>query len=295
VTELDLRCDHFMRATPDIETANQQVTRLGLRPSPPSPAADTGARYTVVTLGSHATDNIMFVEYMTHDDRARAAADWRMDDIFALLDAGGGMKALTFSTRDLDAAKAVLGEQPGGYRESITHLHDGQTVTTLNLGYVDVAGCPIGLIWYPQSFQDTLAGAPAVQHDFPLRRVDHMAVVPPDLDAATRYWCDVLGLRQLDDVDGPGFLIRRLQVGDMVIELLSSTRPDGPLAATPPGLMSVLACEVGDVAASVELARSRGFHPPDPAPGVLPGTLVSTIPGEETSGIVYQLLEYVSQ
>ena len=58
-------------------------------------------------------------------------------------------------------------------------------------------------------------------------------------------------------------------------------------------MLSVLACEVDDVAACVELARSRGFHPPDPAQGVLPGTLVSTIPGEETSGIVYQLLQYV--
>src|ERR1700735_1535567 len=146
MTALDLRCDHFMRATPDIETANQQMTRLGLIASPPSPAADTGARYTVVTLGSHATDNIMFVEYMTHDDRARAATDSRMDDMFALLDAGGGMKALTFSTKDLDAAKAVLAEQPGGYRESITHLHSGQTVTTLNLGYVEVAGWPMGFL-----------------------------------------------------------------------------------------------------------------------------------------------------
>jgi catechol 2,3-dioxygenase-like lactoylglutathione lyase family enzyme len=283
-----------MRATSDIETANQQMTRLGLTASAPAAAADTGARYTVVTLGSHASDNIMFVEYMTHDDRARAATDARMDDIFPLLDAGGGMKALTFATKDFDNAKAVLGEQPGGYRESVTHLHDGQTVVTLNLGYVDVAGCPIGLIWYPESFEQTVAAMPVVGHDFPLKRVDHMAVVPPDLDAATRYWCDVLGLQHLDDVDGPGLLIRRLQVGDMVIELLRSTSPSGPLAAAPVGLRPVLACEVDDVADCVELARSRGFHPPDPGPGVLPGTLVSTIPGEETSGIVYQLLQYVS-
>jgi catechol 2,3-dioxygenase-like lactoylglutathione lyase family enzyme len=295
MSALDLRCDHFMRATPDIETANQQMERLGLTASPPSPAADTGARYTVVTLGSHATDNIMFVEYMSHDDRERAAADSRMDDIFPLLDAGGGMKALTFSTKDLDAAKAVLGEQPGGFRESITHLHDGQTVVTLNLGYVDVAGCPMGLIWYPESFHETMAAMPTGRHDFPLKRVDHIAVLPPDLDAATRYWCDVLGLQQLDDIEASGFLIRRLQVGDMVIELLRSTSDNGPLAATPPGLLPVLACEVDDVAGCVELARARGFHPPDPAPGVLPGTLVSTIPGEETSGIVYQLLQYVAQ
>jgi hypothetical protein len=97
----------------------------------------------------------------------------------------------------------------------------------------------------------------------------------------------------LDDVQGPGFLIRRLKVGDMVIELLASTKSDGPLANAAPGLRPVLACEVDDVAACVEMARSRGFHPPDPAVGVLPGTLVSSIPAEETSGIVYQLLQYV--
>jgi catechol 2,3-dioxygenase-like lactoylglutathione lyase family enzyme len=282
-----------MRATPDIETANKQMTRLGLTASPPAAAADTGARYSVVTLGSHATDNTMYVEYMSHDDRARAATDSRMDDIFALLDAGGGMKALTFSTKDLAAAKAILGEQPNGYREMVTHLHDGQTVTTLNIGYVDVAGCPFGLIEYPDSFIAGMAARPATKHDFPLKRVDHIAVVPPDLDAATKYWCDILGLQQLDDVQGPGFLIRRLQVGDMVIELLRSTSADGPLANTAPGLLSVLACEVDDVAACVELARSRGFTPPDAAPGILPGTLVSTIPGEETSGIIYQLVQYV--
>jgi catechol 2,3-dioxygenase-like lactoylglutathione lyase family enzyme len=289
---LDLRCDHFMRATPDIETAHEQMTRLGLTASAPASAADTGARYSVVTLGSAATDNIMFVEYMTHTDRAQAAADSRMDDIFPLLDAGGGMKSLTFATTNLDAVKAVLDEQPGGYREAATKLANGRTLVTLNLGYVDVAGCPFGLIEYPPEAKTALAAMPVVTHDFPLKRVDHIAVIPPDLDAATRYWCDVLGLKQLDDVQGPGFLVRRLQVGDMVLELLWSTSADGPLAAAPPGLQSVLACEVDDLAACVDLARSRGFHPPDPAPGVLPGTLVSTIPSSETSGIVYQLLQY---
>jgi hypothetical protein len=179
VTALDLRCDHFMRATPDIETAHDQMKQLGLKASPPAPAADTGARYSVVTLGSFATDDVMFVEYMTHTDRARAAADSRMDDMFPLLDAGGGMKALTFSTHDLDAAKAVLGEQPGGFQETITHLHDGGTVTTLNLGNVEVAGCSMGLIWYPDAFTQTMTAVPAIEHRFPLKRVDHIAVVPP--------------------------------------------------------------------------------------------------------------------
>jgi catechol 2,3-dioxygenase-like lactoylglutathione lyase family enzyme len=282
--------DHFIRATPDIEAAHKEVTRLGLTASPPGPAGDTGAHYTVVTLGGPG--NRMFVEYMTHPDLGAAAADPGMADIVPLLEAGGGMRHVVFAVDDLAPVRDSFADQPGGFGERVAKVAGGLEVRTIAPGDTSAAGCVFGFVEYPTDMV-TLMAKMAPVHDFPLKRIDHIAVVPPDFEAGTRYWTDVLGVPVHAEIPGPGFVIRQMKVGDLMVELLGSTDPAGPLADTPPGLLPVLACEVDDVAACVELARSRGFTPPDPQPGILPGTLVSTIPATETSGIQYQLLQYV--
>ncbi len=77
-----------------------------------------------------------------------------------------------------------------------------------------------------------------------------------------------------------------------MIELLESSTSEGPIPRAPPGLLPVLTCEVDDPAGCVALACQRGFNPPDPGSGMVPGTRVSAMPAEEISGIQFQLLEY---
>ena len=68
---------------------------------------------------------------------------------------------------------------------------------------------------------------------------------------------------------------------------------DSPLHQRPPGLVSLASWEVDDLDAVVQQARATGFHPSDPATGVLPGTRTATISSPEMAGWTMQLLEYV--
>ena len=61
----------------------------------------------------------------------------------------------------------------------------------------------------------------------------------------------------------------------------------------PQGVASMCAFEVTDMGKAIDLARAAGFTCPDAAPGPLPGTRVTTIPGAELAGLGLQLLEYV--
>jgi hypothetical protein len=81
-------------------------------------------------------------------------------------------------------------------------------------------------------------------------------------------------------------------VGDVDVELLKPTSPSSPLACLSPGLLPMVAFEVDDIGAAVALARTRGFTVPDPVPGVLPGTLVTSLPSDATAGLGFQLMQY---
>jgi catechol 2,3-dioxygenase-like lactoylglutathione lyase family enzyme len=284
--------ERFIRAAPDIEAAHKAVSRLGLTVSAPGPATDPGALHTVVTLGG--SENRVVVEYLTHPDLAVAAADPGLADLVPLLEAGGGMRRLVFAVEDLAAARVTFGNQPGGFTEHLSQVAGGRfAVAGMTPGDTTPAGCRFSLVPHQPEMVAGIAGPVPGGHDFPLKRVDHVAVIPPDLEAGTRYWIEVLGCTVQAEIQGPGFLIRQIPVGDLMIELLAPTGKASPLAAAPPGLLPVLACEVDDIAACVDLARQRGFTPSDPGPGALPGTLVTTIPATETSGIQYQLLQYL--
>jgi hypothetical protein len=116
-----------------------------------------------------------------------------------------------------------------------------------------------------------------------------------DLDAVTMTWVEDLGVPVYGEVHAAdrGMRIRQMKVGDVIVELLAADGPASPLRPRPPGLASVVACEVADIGAAVAHARERGFTAPDPAPGALPGTLTSTVPGNELAGLNLQLLQYV--
>jgi len=178
----------------------------------------------------------------------------------------GDARLLGFAVDDLASARDALGDSD-----------------------VSFGGCDIELIAAPAHAADAVDPVHAIS----LARVDHLAAIPPDLDAATRSWVDVLGVPVHDEIRTPDVVIRQMKVGDLVVELLAPTGPDSPLAGRPSGLLAVVACEVPDAAAAAAVARGRGFRPTDPAPGALPGTLVSRIDAAELGGLGLQLLQYV--
>ncbi|MCZ7578992.1 MAG: hypothetical protein M5U18_18865 [Dehalococcoidia bacterium] len=89
-------------------------------------------------------------------------------------------------------------------------------------------------------------------------------------------------------------IIRQLQIGDAIFELLGPDGPESRLAGRPASLASMAAWQVsGRLDDAVSLARERGFTVSEPEPGVIPGTRRASIPGDELAGLGMQLLEYV--
>jgi catechol 2,3-dioxygenase-like lactoylglutathione lyase family enzyme len=130
-------------------------------------------------------------------------------------------------------------------------------------------------------------------HAFPLKRLDHLAVVTHDLDEKTRFWSDVLEVPVAGEVVTPTLVIRQLRLGDAVLELLGPASADSPLWQRSPGPVSMASWEVDDLDEAVRLARAAGFTVADPGPGPLPGTRIATIQGSELGGVNMQLLQYV--
>src|SRR5262249_35556817 len=95
------------------------------------------------------------------------------------------------------------------------------------------------------------------------------------------------------EVTTPTMVIRQFRIGDAILELLGPASPDSPLHQRPSGLVSLASWEVDNLDAVVQQARAAGFHPSDPATGVLPGTRTATIPAQEMAGFTMQLLEHV--
>ncbi|MGH2604038.1 MAG: VOC family protein, partial [Dehalococcoidia bacterium] len=152
------------------------------------------------------------------------------------------------------------------------------------------------LIHYPEPGPERHArhqAAGLFNHTFPLKRLDHLAAIAPDLETATRFWTETLGVPVAGEVRSPAAIIRQMRIGDAIFELLGPATPDSPIATRPPGLISMAAFEVPDLDAAVAQARAAGFTPSEPAAGVLPGTRTATIPPAELAGMAMQLLQYV--
>ncbi|MGB6553863.1 MAG: VOC family protein, partial [Candidatus Binataceae bacterium] len=65
-----------------------------------------------------------------------------------------------------------------------------------------------------------------------LKRIHHVGVVVPNLDAGLRFWRDTLGLRLTKSatIEEQGVRAALLKVGESEIELLEPINPDGGVA-----------------------------------------------------------------
>ena len=127
----------------------------------------------------------------------------------------------------------------------------------------------------------------------PLRRLDHLAAVAPDLARSCTFWDEVLGVPTVGEVVSPTVVVRQLKIGDAILELLGPSSPDSPIRQRSPGLSSSCSFEVDDLEAVIVQVRAAGFEVPDSRVGALPGTRVTTLPSTAMSGINLQLLQYV--
>ncbi|MBI2766905.1 MAG: VOC family protein [Chloroflexi bacterium] len=285
--------DHIILPAPDLELAAEPFLRLGLTLTPPASHLEGGTANRACFVSHAGAES--YIELLTVHDRGAAAAAPANASLIRALDSAPALLRLMLRTEDPRPFDELF---PGAVTSvrTVSRAGGAPIADVAEMADAGRAGCEFRVIRYaetPSARYARHAAAGLFEHRFPLKRLDHLALIPADLEATTHYWTGTLGVAVRGEIEAPGMLIRQLAVGDTTLELLAPLGADSRLAARPRGLISVAAFEVADLASAVALARERGFTPSDPGPGPLPGTRTATIPPAECSGLALQLLQHV--
>lgn len=271
-----------------LETACAPFERLGLVVSPERRAAGRG--FSLRSLAVGGPGNLFDVEFFcpnADDDSSSAQGQHGLED--------QGLSAIVLRVTDMSTALATLAER--GIQATSKAIHDTEGRKRLDLAILpDMpdAGTQVRLMQPGVSDDERLAEyLGGRSHATPLKRLDHLAAVAPDLERSCRFWDEVLGVPTVGEVVSPTVVVRQLRIGDAMFELLGPATPDSPIRQHPPGLNSMCSFEVEDLDAAVAHIREAGFAVPDPRLGTLPGTRVTTVPAREMSSLDLQLLQYV--
>jgi catechol 2,3-dioxygenase-like lactoylglutathione lyase family enzyme len=290
------RIDHIVCVTPDLAAASAAHERLGLVLTPEARHAQTGSANRACFVGASA-GSACYLELLSVFDAETASSSGRSHYVESMA-RGGGAVGIGFGVNDIHAAVTQLAS--AGFDAPVLSLHRDDGAKVCDVAWVDTEsalGYRASLLQYPETWSDRFERSKAAgrfEHTFPLKRLDHLAAVAPDLEAATSFWARTFGVPVYGEIRTDTLVIRQLKIGDAILELLGPASPDSPMSSRPASLASVAAWEVsGSLDDAVALARSRGFTCPDPEPGVIPSTRRTTIPAAELGGMSMQLLEYV--
>ncbi|MBF0462079.1 MAG: methylmalonyl-CoA epimerase [Magnetococcales bacterium] len=129
-------------------------------------------------------------------------------------------------------------------------------------------------------------------------RLDHVAIVAPDLDAAISLYRDGLGAEVGPVLDLPAFGVSTvfIRLPNTHLELLHPLGEASPLvgflARQPGGGLHHLCFEVADVAAAVTTLQARGMRllDPEPRPGAH-GKPVLFLHPKDTGGVLIELVQ----
>ena len=143
-----------------------------------------------------------------------------------------------------------------------------------------------------------LAQPPAGAHVSSAKGFDHMAAMVADGAVARETWKRTLGLDVVHEIpiEARKMVIAQVAVGQLMIELISPTSPDSPIAEriaqNGEGMGTSVAFEVQDIDAEVARYRAAGYTLPDAATGPLPVSVTSTISADQTHGLGIQLIQF---
>jgi catechol 2,3-dioxygenase-like lactoylglutathione lyase family enzyme len=282
--------DMVLLPVSDMAAASAQFTRLGLAPGPVEMNPSRGSAFQLIPVGG--PDNLFCIELLGVADPNDTSSPFAHDMSRV---ADRGLSQVNLRVTDMEAALAQLGRHGITPETRISGTgQDGTGYEVVILSAMRDAAATIGLIQWSRSQQERYdAFTSRGQHTFPLKRLDHLAAVAPDLDLSCRYWDQVLGVPTIGEVISPVIVVRQLRIGDAIFELLGPSSPDSPIRQRPPGLGSSVSFEVPDLVAAIAQARAAGFVVPDHRVGTLPGTVVTTISSDQLSGLTMQLLQYV--
>ncbi len=129
-----------------------------------------------------------------------------------------------------------------------------------------------------------------------ITKINHVAVVVPDIDEALSFWRDALGLEvdHIEDVPSQKSTVAFMPVGGSEIELVNPTAPDTGAAKflndRGPG-MHHLCFEVDDLEGMLAQLKSKGVRLINETPIELPGRRMAFVHPKSASGVLVELYE----
>jgi len=131
-----------------------------------------------------------------------------------------------------------------------------------------------------------------------ITKINHVAVVVSDVDAALTFWQDALGIRlhHVEDVPSQKSAVAFLPVGESEVELVKPTSEDSGVAkflAERGGGMHHLCFEVDDIEGMLQELKEKGVRLIDEQPKVLPGRKMAFIHPKSTGGVLVELNETI--
>jgi len=131
-----------------------------------------------------------------------------------------------------------------------------------------------------------------------ITKINHVAVVVSDVDAALTFWQDALGIRlhHIEDVPSQKSAVAFLPVGESEVELVKPTSEDSGVAkflAERGGGMHHLCFEVDDIEGMLQELKEKGVRLIDEQPKVLPGRKMAFIHPKSTGGVLVELYETI--
>jgi len=131
----------------------------------------------------------------------------------------------------------------------------------------------------------------------PIGRLDHVGIAVADLDAARRFYQDVLGLQPTHEevIADQGVHELLFRLGDAFVQLVAPLGPDTPvgrfLARRGEGLHHV-GYAVQDLAGTLEELRAAGLGVIDERPRVgSGGTLIAFVHPKSVHGVLVELVQ----
>ncbi|RMF93466.1 MAG: methylmalonyl-CoA epimerase [Nitrospinota bacterium] len=132
-----------------------------------------------------------------------------------------------------------------------------------------------------------------------IHRIDHLGVAVKDLEAAIRFYTEVLGLSLAGREELQGLKVAFIRVGDDEIELIEDTTPDGPIARyiarRGEGIQHV-AFAVPNIQEALQAVKARGVRVIDEVPrrGTR-GAEIAFLHPQSTHGVLIEFCAHTHQ
>ncbi len=129
------------------------------------------------------------------------------------------------------------------------------------------------------------------------RKIDHICIAVRDLDKARKTYEDTLGLEPALEyvAESEKIHVARYYIGEVALELMESTSPDGDVAKFVEGRgegVFLISYRVDDVEEGIEELKSRGERLIDKSPRKLKGNRYAFIkPPKEMCGVLTEILD----